>query len=139
MKISVIDASNYFKGLLLLIGKDRKIADPEIALMQRIGKALGFEKVFCDNAIRDILENKFILDVPPEFSMKEVANKFIKDGLTIAASDNEIHPSEEEWLLSTAEKNGFDAQWFYDVRQNTEKGKNIASVLEVDGFTLESS
>lgn len=36
MKISVIDASNYFKGLLLLIGKDRKITDPEIA---QIGRA----------------------------------------------------------------------------------------------------
>lgn len=139
MKISVIDASNYFKGLLLLIGKDRKISGPEIVLVQRIGKAFGFEKVFCDNAIRDILENKFILDVAPEFSKKELAKKFIKDGLTLAASDNEIDPTEEEWLLSIAEKNGLNAQWFYDEMQRAEKGKNAVGVLEVDGFTVEYS
>lgn len=138
MKISLLDASNYFKGLLLLIGKDRKISDPEIALVQRIGRAFGFEKVFCDNAIRDILENKFILDVPPEFSTRELAKKFIKDGLILAASDNEIHPSEEEWLLSVAEKNGLDTQWFYKERQSTEKGSDIHGVLEVDGLTVEN-
>lgn len=137
MKISVLDASNYFKGLLLLIGKDRKISDPEIALVQRIGRAFGFEKVFCDNAIRDILENKFILDVPPEFSTRELAKKFIKDGLILAASDNEIHPSEEEWLLSVAEKNGLDTQWFSKERQSTEKGRDIHGVLEVDALTVE--
>lgn len=137
MKISVIDASNYFKGLLLLIGKDRKITDPEIALLQRIGKAFGFEKVFCDNAIRDILENKFILDVPPEFSRTELAKKFIKDGLTLAASDNAIDPSEEEWLLSIAEKNGLDSQWFYKERQGTEKGIGVHGLLEADGLTVE--
>jgi len=139
MKISVIDASNYFKGLLILIGKDRKIADPEIALMQRIGKSFGFEKVFCDNAIRDILENKFILDVPPEFSEKELAKKFIRDGLMLAASDNEMHPSEIEWLLSIAEKNGIDAEWFDKERQRREKGSDVAGVLEVDGLTVEYS
>jgi hypothetical protein len=139
MKINVIDASNYFKGLLLLIGKDRKITDPEIALVQRIGKAFGFEKVFCDNAIRDILENKFILDVPPEFSKKELAKKFIKDGLTLAASDNEIDPSEEKWLLSIAEQNGLDPQWFYEELQRTKKGSDIRGVLEVDGLTAEYS
>jgi hypothetical protein len=139
MKITLIDASNYFKGLLLLVGKDRKIADPENEMMQRIGKTFGFEKVFCDNAIRDILENKFILDVPPEFSEKELAKKFIRDGLTLAASDNEIHPSEEAWLLSTAEKNGLDAQWFYKERQSMERGSDIHGVLEVDGLTVEYS
>lgn len=137
MKISVIDASNYFKGLLLLIGKDRKITDPEIALLQRIGRTFGFEKVFCDNAIRDILENKFILDVPPEFSRTELAKKFIKDGLTLAASDNAIDPSEEEWLLSIAEKNGLDSQWFYKERQDTEKGIGVHGLLEADGLTVE--
>lgn len=137
MKISVIDASNYFKGLLLLIGKDRRITDPEIALVQRIGKTFGFEKVFCDNAIRDILENKFILDVPPEFSKKELAKKFIKDGLRLAASDNEIDPSEEEWLLSIAEQNRLGTQWFYEEMQRTKKGSDMQGGLEVDGLTVE--
>ena len=96
MKITVLDGSNYFKGLLLLIRKDHKITESEIQLMKRIGKTLGFEPKFCDNAIHEILENKYIVDVTPEFSTKEIAIKFIKDGLTLAFSDNEAHPSEEE-------------------------------------------
>jgi uncharacterized tellurite resistance protein B-like protein len=112
MKISVIDSSNYFRGLLLLIRKDGKITESEIQLMKSIGKALGFERKFCDNAIHEILENKYIVDATPEFSMKELAIKFIKDGLALAFSDNEIHPSEAEWLRSTANKNGIDLTWF---------------------------
>ncbi len=139
MKITVIDASNYFKGLLLLIGKDRKITDPEIEMMQRIGKALGFEKKFCDTAIHDILENRYILDRPPEFSTKKLATKFMKDGLTLAASDNEIHPFEEEWLLSTAKINGIDVEWFIQEKQKAMNRKSIQTYLEVDGLTVEYS
>jgi hypothetical protein len=137
MKITVIDASNYFKGLLLLIGKDRKITDPEIEMMQRIGKALGFEKKFCDTAIHDILENRYIQDRPPEFSAKELATKFIKDGLTLAASDNEIHPFEEEWLLSAAKINGLDLPWFSEEKHNAAIRKDRQAHLEVDDLTVE--
>jgi hypothetical protein len=98
MKINVIDGSNYFKGLLLLIRKDRNIAESEIQLMKGIGKTLGFEREFCNNAIHEILENKHIVDVTPKFSTKDLAIKFIKDGLALAFSDNEFHPSEEDWL-----------------------------------------
>jgi hypothetical protein len=139
MRITVIDASNYFKGSLLLIGKDRKITDPEIEMMHRIGKALGFEKKFCDTAIHDILENRYILDKPPEFSTKELATKFIKDGLTLASSDKEIHPFEEEWLLSTAKINGLDVEWFIQEKQKTVSRKSIQPYLEVDGLTVEYS
>ena len=83
MNISIVDGSNYFKGLLLLIRKDRKVSESEIHLMQRIGKILGFEKEFCDTAITDILENTYIQDEIPLFSTKELAEKFIKDGLSI--------------------------------------------------------
>jgi len=102
MKISPIDAGEYFRGLLLLIGKDRTITEAEKELMKRIGKTLGFEREFCDNAIRDVLENKYIADTPPEFSTNDLAMKFIKDGLAIAFSDNKLHMSEAEWLRSTA-------------------------------------
>ena len=137
MKISLIDASNYFRGLLLLIGKDQKLTDPEIALVQRIGKSFGFEKAFCNNAIREILENKYIQDTPPEFSEIELAKKFIKDGLTLAAADNEIHPSEVEWLYSIAERNGLDTDWFYDEKRAVEEGGDIRRCLEVDSLVIE--
>jgi hypothetical protein len=139
LKITVIDGSSYFKGLLLLIRKDRKITEPEIQLMKRIGKALGFGNKFCENAINEILENKYIVDKVPEFSTKELAIKFIKDGLTLAFSDNEIHPSEAEWLRSTAEINGVDLTWFRQEIVATTNRKQLPSHMEVDDLTVEYS
>jgi hypothetical protein len=139
MKISVVDGSSYFKGLLLLIRKDGKITDPEIELMKRIGKTLGFEKEFCDNAIREVLENKYIVDTPPEFSTKELAIKFIKDGLSLAFSDSEFDLTEEEWLRSAADKNDLDLKWFLQERRNTANRKEPPAHMEVDDLTVEYS
>jgi hypothetical protein len=136
MNISVIDRSNYFKGLLLLIRKDRRITDSEIQLIQHVGKALGFEREFCRKAIHDILENNSIMDAPPEFSTKELAIKFIKDGLTIAFSDNELHPFEKEWLRSVAKKNGIDVLWFRHESISRKKRKLIPFHMEVDDLTV---
>ena len=136
MKITVMDASNYFKGLLLLIRKDRKITDLEIDLMKRIGKTLGFEKEFCENAIHEILDNPHITDEPPEFSTTELAAKFIKDGLVLALTDGELHPHEEQWLKSTAEKNGIDAAAF-PRELDIARGRNgYPARLEVDDLTI---
>ncbi len=112
LTINIIDGSNYFKGLLLLIRKDRQVTESEMALMRRIGKSLGFEREFCDQAIRDILDNEYIEDTPPRFSSKELAQKFVKDGLAIACSDQVCHPSEETWLRTVCILNGLDEQWF---------------------------
>ena len=138
MKISVLDASNYFKGLLLLIRKDLEVTQPEIELMKRVGKTLGFEKEFCENAIRDILENTYIVDVPPQFTTKELATKFIKDGLCVAFSDNLFHPNEEQWLISTAEKNGLDLQSFHQEQEKAANRRGLPDRLEVDDLIVES-
>lgn len=136
MKISVLDASNYYKGLLLLVRKDRKISKSETDLMKRVGKSLGFEREFCENAIRDILENKYIVDTPPEFSAKELALMFLKDGLAIAFSDNEYDPAEKEWLRATAERNGIDPAVF--LREEAHAADRTTSLgrLEVDDLTV---
>ena len=137
MKIPPIDAGEYFRGLLLLIGKDRTITEAEKHLMKRIGKTLGFEREFCDNAIRDILGNEYIVDTPPKFSTNELAMKFIKDGLAIAFSDNKLHMSEAEWLKSTAEKNGLDLEWLAEEREHATRRKDLGVHLEVDDLTVE--
>jgi hypothetical protein len=137
MRITLIDASNYFKGLLLLIRKDGRVTDAEKELTRRIGKSLGFEKEFCDNAIHEILENKFIIDTPPEFSSRELAMKFIKDGLTLASSEDEVRAPEEEWLKSTATKNGLSVEWFSEERQKTVRTKGVDAHLEVDHLIVE--
>jgi uncharacterized tellurite resistance protein B-like protein len=136
MKISVLDASNYFKGLLLLIRKDRKVSESESDLMKRIGKTLGFEKEFCDGAVRDILANTYIDDTPPDFSTRELAVKFIKDGFSIAFADNEFDPSEEEWLRSTAERNGIEPELFSREQEHATRRKTFPAHLEVDDLTV---
>ena len=139
MNISVIDGSNYFKGLLLLVRKDMKVSDSEIQLMRHIGKKLGFEREFCENAIRDVLENKYLVEAVPEFSTKELAIKFIKDGLAMAFSDRQALPSEEEWLQSTAEKHGLDPEWFRQEYVRASNGRELPLKLEVDDLTVEYS
>lgn len=117
MLMTIQEGSNYFRGLLLLIRKDQKVTDEEVAIMMRVGKSLGFAKSFCETAIADILENKYILDKPPLFMKQEVAKRFITDGLTIGYCDHEIHVSEEHWLRSVAEENGISTEWFYEEKQ----------------------
>ena len=136
MKISVLDASNYFKGLLLLIRKDRKVSQSESDLMKRIGKTLGFEKEFCDDAIRDILANQYIDDTPPDFSTRELAVKFIKDGFSLAFADNEFDPSEEEWLRITAERNGIEPELFSREQEHAANRTPFTVHLEVDDLTV---
>jgi hypothetical protein len=137
MKISIIDASSYFKGLLLLVRKDKKITEPEINVMKRIGKTLGFEKEFCDSAINEILDNECIADTPSMFSNKDIAVKFIKDGFSLALSDNEIHAAEEEWLKATAEKNNLDFEWFIREKETSIMKKDLSNHLEAEDFVIE--
>jgi len=138
MQISVREASDYFRGLLLLISKDGRISEPENILVKRIGKSLGFEKYFCENAINEILENEHVSIEPPKFSTIELAKKFIKDGLILAEADSEIHGFEEVWLKSTAEKNCIDEEWFQREKENIAgRRRDFEDRLEVDGLTVE--
>ena len=140
MIISVRDASEYFRGLLLLIAKDRSISDAEAILMRRIGKALGLEKDFCNNAIQEILENPFIGLEPPHFKTPELAARFIKDGLTLALADDEPHDSEDAWLKSVALRNGLDEDWLLRERRIAVVKRSTPDPhLEVDDLTVEYS
>ena len=117
-KLNLIDKSNYLKGLLLLIGKDHKIAPEEKKLMKRVGKSLGFEKKFIDRSINDLLENEYITDDIPIFSNQLFAESFLLDGLKFAFSDRELNPEEIEFLKVTALKNGMDETWFSSLLEN---------------------
>lgn len=117
LTISVIDASNYLKGLMLLIRKDHRVTESERSLIMRIGKSLGFDREFCELTINEILDNKHIEDLPPKFSEKKLAEKFIKDGLAVIFSDNIIHPAEEEWLIAAAERNDMDISAYYKLKK----------------------
>jgi len=123
MKISLLDRSLYFKGLLLLTRKDAEVTEPEFTLMKKIGQSLGFESDFCETAVREILINEHIVDAPPVFSSQEVARLFIRDGITLGYCDHTIHPREQEWLSAVAAANGlmFDPifkEWSTDYQRH---------------------
>lgn len=136
MEISVIEASNYFKGLLLLVRKDHKVTETENALITRVGKRLGFEKEFCDTAIQEILKNKFIEDSPPRFTSKELAMMFVKDGLALAFSDNVMDYKEEKWLRSVVDINSLSRHWFVGELVNASARKKKIDYLEADKLTV---
>ena len=112
--ISVLDRSLYFKCLLLLTRKDRQISSAEFQLMMKIGRCLDFERAFCKRAISEILDNQHIVDAPPQFSRPDIAEYFIKDGLTLGYCDHEIADSELEWLEASALANSVRLQAIID-------------------------
>lgn len=136
MKITLLDRSNYFRGLLLLISKDRRVTDAERRLMKRIGKSLGFEREFCENAIDGILKNNYIDETTPKFSSKEITAKFIRDGLVIASCDGEIHSQKAAWLRLTAKKNKLNPRWYFQELEIALERKQHDGRLEVDYFVI---
>ena len=136
MQMTIQEGSNYFRGLLLLIRKDHKVTDEEIAIMMRVGKSLGFAKSFCETAINDILDNKYILDKPPIFSQMEIAKKFITHGLIIGHCDHKIHVNEERWLQIIAEANEIDNGWFLREQQRIDHAREH-NELDFDDLVVE--
>lgn len=111
MRISLLDRSNYYKGLLILIGRDRIIDPRERELMLQFGKVLDFEKRFCEAAIDDLLDNAYLTDEPVVFSKLEIAECFFRDAVRLAFVDEEFHPKEQTWLRTVAQANGLTDEW----------------------------
>ena len=111
MLINPKDKSNYFKGLLVLVGKDKNINQNESDLIKRIGNILGFNHDFVDKAIKNFFKNKYIVDEPPVFSNYDFAEIFIRDGIRIALINDVIN--QIKWLTTAAVKNNFSKQWFF--------------------------
>ena len=82
MDLSYQDKGEYFRGLLILIGKDQIINSSEREKIIEIGQNFGFEKSFCNEAVNDYLENTFIRMEAPQFSDKQIAEKFLDDAIT---------------------------------------------------------
>jgi hypothetical protein len=113
MRISLIDRSFYLKGLMLLIRKDGEIQDEEKDMMLCVGEMLGFERKFCENTIKEILHNKYVIDEPPCFVSPDIARCFVRDGLRLSLASGEMHEAELRWLRAVAQANGVD-NWFHE-------------------------
>ncbi len=119
MELTYQDKGNYFRGLLILIGKDNLIHEKERSGLLTICSKLGYEKNYCENAIQEFLDNNYIELSPPKFSNLETAEKFIKDAISISLVDKELHPSELEWLDQIVELNGIDKSMFEKLLVNS--------------------
>ena len=113
MFIDPIDKSNYFKGLLVLVGKDKEINRNESDLIKKVGNILGFNHDFVDKAIKNFFKNKYIIEEPPVFSNYNFAEIFIKDGIRMALINNVINLDQISWLTTTTIKNNLSKQWFF--------------------------
>jgi hypothetical protein len=117
---------------MLLIRKDRKIDAAERTMAVRVGKILSFEKNFCENVIEQIMDNKYIVDLPPRFSAPDIARCFIKDGLKLSSADGYIHANELIWLKAVAATNGLEDKWYDDsVKAAADQGSgDLEDILE---------
>lgn len=137
MELTVLDRSNYFRGLLLLAAKDKILSESEIDIMKGVGASLGFDKRFSEESIRDLLENEHISNTPPVFSNEEISKRFIMDGIKLALSDDNIAPEEIKWLRRVAAANKLSKNWLADqlkdfVEKETYKSKlDIISIASV--------
>ena len=134
MEFTLQDRSNYLRGLLILIGKDRKISSEERDMFRKLSTDLGFSRDFCEDAMNELLENEYIIEEPPKFSDIEIAKLFIKDGIKIAFADKEFHLYELSWLRSVATANLLDHKWGLNQFEEFKKENNASSEFEITRF-----
>ena len=102
-----------------------------------IGETLSFDADFCEDAIKEILTNKHVIDTPPCFSNPAIARCFIKDGLKIALVDNETHKTELAWLKAVADENGLDDSWYKASVETASRQEGIESEDDLEVKHLE--
>ena len=138
MRISLLDRSLYYKGLMILIRRDQQIHDEEKKMMLSIGEMIGFDKKFCTNTMEELLDNKHIVEAPPLFSGTDIALCFIRDGLMLSAYDGQIHDTEIKWLESVAKSNGLRNVWSAELEKFTRASHGYSdNGLELRNFEWE--
>jgi hypothetical protein len=115
MKLSELDKSNYFRAMLLLSGKDRKISTSERQIINQLGEKLGFEKSFTSSAMNSLFYNENIKNDPPVFSNPEIAKSFIRDGIKLIIDDPQINQEEVDWISTVAKVNGVQDNWLSEL------------------------
>ncbi len=125
MAVSQLDRSTYYRGLLVLSGRDRVIDVRERELMLLLGKMLDFDRRFCEAAIDNLLDNKYITDEPVTFSNREIAECFLRDAIRLALVDGQVQPPEMVWLQAVATANGFSREWLDAEVRGCSTGKPV--------------
>lgn len=137
MKLSLVERSNYYRGLLVLTGRDRIIDPRERELMLRIGKMLDFERRFCEATINDLRINPHLMKEPVVFSSSAVTECFFRDAIRLALVDGTINPQELRWLQKVAQANGCTGTWLDSLilhYQGQDLAPEASSNLEIQQY-----
>ena len=118
MTINPLDTSNYFRGLLILAGREKQITQNERSSLKKIGDLLGFNHTFIDTAINDFVNNKYVKAEIPQFSSTDIAELFLKDGIKLAFANDILKIQQIDWLMSFAIVNKLSKQWFFIELEN---------------------
>lgn len=140
MNLRLLDKSNYLKGLLVLLRRDRIIDARERELLLRVGKMLDFDRRFCEATIDELLENSYVTREPVIFDDRRIGECFIRDALRLALVDGCLHPTELRWLRAVARANDRSNQWLDSIIRGLEKKeicKDLSAPLEIQRY-LES-
>ena len=113
--LTLIDKSNYLKGLLLLAKMDSQLFEREKDFIRNIAQRLGFSQEFYEEVLKTLLANKNIKDDPILFSSKQAAELFIADGAALTIADGKMTESEIEWLKKNALFNNIEESHFYEI------------------------
>lgn len=112
------DRINYIKGMLILVCKDRMLTCYDEKIVSLMASNLGFNNFFVEDLIKEIKENCYIIEAPPVFSNKELADIFIKDAIHFAFQDHRLHLYELQWLSQIALANNLaGTQLFLEIKQ----------------------
>lgn len=107
---TVLDKSNYLKGLLILARKDNKLFDSEKNIIRDVARNFGFSRDFYEDTLKSLLDNKYILEEPIRFSNQRIAEYFLTDGLRLAYADDNCDDKELQWLKVVARANDMGEQ-----------------------------
>jgi len=109
---TVLDKSNYLKGLLIVAKMNNKIDDGEKDIISNASTRFGFSQDFTNETMQNILANDFVPNTPIQFSKPDVAKEFIGECLKLVISKDDPAPRELLWLSEVAEINHLDNEWF---------------------------
>lgn len=129
MEFPLQDKGKYFRGLLILIGRDNVIHSKEKKRILKIGEKLGFEQKFCLDAVESFLSNNYIDQTPPQFSSGFIAESFLNEAINLSMIDDEVHAEELEWLRKVAAENNISDTWLNKEIQNHANDVNRKAIL----------
>jgi hypothetical protein len=121
MNLSLLNKSNYYRGLLVLLRRDRFVDAREKDLLLQMGEIFDFDRRFCEATIDALLSNTHITREPVIFSDERIKECFFRDALRLALVDGYLHPMELCWLRTVAHANNQSDQWLDVIIRESEE------------------